>query len=188
MPILAIKNNPPSRYPNIPIHETDLSWYIARVRPRQEKALAFDLMAREIGYYLPLFTKSIKRPDNQKKRTSILPLFPSYVPFECERLPPWLFNSDRICNILEIKEQRKFKQQLNMIYMAREGRMGLSPVDRIEFIVGKPARIAQGPFAGLIGKMVKRINDHVFALHMEGLGYAAIQVNADCLEEIALSV
>ena len=187
MPILAIKNNPPSRYPNAPILETDLSWYIAKVRPRQEKALAFDLIAMQIGYYLPLFTKSIKRPDNQKKRTSILPLFPSYVPFECARVPSWLVYSDRICGILEVKEQRKFKQQLSVIYRARESRTGLSPVDPIEFMVGKPVRIAHGPCAGMIGKMVKRINADIFVLHLEGLGYAGIHVNANCLEEIALA-
>ena len=110
------------------------------------------------------------------------------MPFECDRVPPWLVNSDRVCAILEIKEQRKFKQQLNMIYAAREGRMGLSPVDQIEFMVGKPARIAHGPCAGLVGKMVKRINDNVLVLHLEGLGYAGIHVNADCLEEIAQPV
>jgi hypothetical protein len=184
MPILSIKANPPSRYPNVPLIGTGLNWYIAQVKPRQEKSLAFDLMSMEIGYYLPLFKKSIRRPDTGKLRSSFMVMFPSYVPFECEHVPSSLIHSDRVCKILEVKSQDKFRQQLNMIYQAQNDRMGVSPVSQIEFMVGRSVRIIEGPCKGMIGRMVKMINDTFLVLELEGLGFAGIRVSVNSLETL----
>ncbi|HKP96076.1 MAG TPA: transcription termination/antitermination NusG family protein [Fibrobacteria bacterium] len=184
MPILAIKDNPPSRFPNVPITATKLNWYIAKVKPRQEKALAFDLMFQETGYYLPLFTKSVKRQDTGKKRTSILPLFPSYLPFECDQVPTWLIRSDRVSTILQVKAQARFKQQLNEIYLARECGLGLTPIHESGFEIGQSVKIINGPCNGLIGKLIKKNNENVLVIQIEGLGIAGIHVDASNLEAI----
>ena len=179
MPTLALKDNPPVRYPNLPISETGLNWYIAKVRSRQEKALAFDLLSMDIGYYLPMSTKSIRRPDTGKKRTSILPLFPSYLPFECEEVPSWLLRSERVTSIMEIRAQDRFKSQLDAIYRYQENR--LLPSDRDAFEMGQSVTISEGPCAGLVGKLVNRINGSTLVLLVEGLGYAEIHVDAQKL-------
>jgi hypothetical protein len=177
MPIIAIKDNPPTRYPNLSISETGLNWYIAKVKPRQEKALAFELLAMEVGYYLPLFSKSVRRPDTGKLRTSILPLFPSYLPFECDDVPEWLRRSDRVVSVMNIRCQQHFKNQLEVIYRAREFRLALSPSHRDDFEMGQLVKISDGPCQGLVGKLVKRINGAGLVLLVEGLGFAEIHVN-----------
>jgi hypothetical protein len=175
MPTLAIKDNPPSRYPNLSICETGLNWYIAKVKPRQEKALAFDLLAMEVGYYLPLFSKSIRRPDTGKLRTSILPLFPSYLPFECREVPDWLLRSDRVITVMAIRAQENFKTELESIYRARECRLSPSHWDAFE--MGQLVKISDGPCKGLVGRLVNRINGTSLVMRVEGLGFAEIHVN-----------
>jgi hypothetical protein len=71
-----VDENPPTRHPAGPISESKEPWWVAKVKPRQEKAIAFDLIARSIDYYLPMFTKVVRRKDNNKPRKSILSLFP----------------------------------------------------------------------------------------------------------------
>lgn len=185
MPILALKDNPPSRFPNIPILETTNDWFIAKVRARQEKALAFDMMANGLGYYLPVFTKSIKRPDTGKKRTSILPLFPSYIPFECGSVPSWLTKSERVTAIIEIKGQNRFRQQLHAVYQAREYGLAVSCLSENEFALGQQVRLLEGPCAGVVGTVVKLISECILVIQVEGLGYAGIRVNAEALEPVA---
>lgn len=184
MPTLALKDNPPSRFPEASILESTQIWSIAKVRARQEKALAFDLMAEGIGYYLPLFSKSFKRPDTGKKRTSILPIFPSYLPFECESVPPWLFRSERVAAIIEVKAQNRFREQLHAIYQCRECTVGLADIPQREFTIGQQVRVLAGPCAGIVGNLVKRINENFLVINVEGLGFAGIRVNAEFLEPV----
>jgi len=41
-----VSENPPARFPARTIHEAEGVWWIAKVMPRQEKALAFDCIGR----------------------------------------------------------------------------------------------------------------------------------------------
>jgi hypothetical protein len=182
MPILAKKDNPPSRFPDIPILETTNDWFIAKVRARQEKALAFDMMAHGMGYYLPVITKSIKRPDTGKKRTSILPLFPSYLPFECESAPTWLVRSERVIAIIRIKAKNRFRQQLHAIYQARDCDLVIASHTESEYTLGRQVRLLEGPCTGLVGTVVKHISECILVMQVEGLGCAGIRVNAEDLE------
>ncbi len=48
--------NPPAQFPE----ETDLAtfqglWWVAHTKPRQEKALAWDILRAEGSYYLPMY-------------------------------------------------------------------------------------------------------------------------------------
>lgn len=184
MPILALKDNPPTRFPDTSILETTGNWYIAKVKARQEKALAFDMMAEGTGYYLPIYTKSIRRPDTNKKRTSILPLFPSYLPFECETVPSWLVRSERVAAVIEIKAQNRFRQQLHAIYRARECGLVASSLSESEYALGQQVRILEGPCAGVVGRVIKHISESILIIQVEGLGCAGIRVNAEALEPI----
>lgn len=177
MPTLALRDNPPTRHPNLSIGETGLNWFIAKVKPRQEKALAFDLLAKDIGYYLPTFTKSIRRLDTGKLRTSILPLFPSYLPFECDDVPDWLLRSERVTTILKIRAQDQFKSQLGAIYRCRENRIGIMPSDGDAFEMGQSVQVTDGPCAGMVGKLTKWISGSCLVIRVDGLGFAELQVN-----------
>ena len=51
-------------------------WWVLYTRSRMEKALARQLRAQEIPFYLPLYQHTWKA--NGRKRTSFLPLFPGW--------------------------------------------------------------------------------------------------------------
>lgn len=56
---------------------TDVPWYAAYTCPRHEKYVAQQLVRREIGSFLPLYS-SVRRWKDRRKRV-YLPLFPGYV-------------------------------------------------------------------------------------------------------------
>ena len=78
--MLKPADNPDPRWPRDRSLAADLGqWWVARVKPRHEKALAGDLARQGVGYYLPLMTKRTVRRDNGKVRKSIVCLFPGYL-------------------------------------------------------------------------------------------------------------
>ena len=78
--MLKLADNPrmlPSEFQSV----LDLpgAWWVAHTKARNEKALAFDLSDRGVGYYLPM-AERIKVSGGRKRRV-MLPLFTSCVFF-----------------------------------------------------------------------------------------------------------
>jgi hypothetical protein len=177
MPVLAIKHHLPARFPGMPILESKHNWYVAKVRPRQEKAFASDLMAMGIGYYLPVYPRVARHKGNGKRRISSLPLFPSHVAFECDTVPAGVLGSDRVYSIIHVHAQKEFKERLNALHQAHENGMELCLVDPEEIQAGAEARVIDGPCKGLSGKMVRRPSGIFVVLQVPGLGMAGIQAD-----------
>jgi transcription antitermination factor NusG len=174
MPIIALKDNPPSQLHKKPILETVGTWWIAKVKPQQEKAFAFDLIEREIEYYLPFCTKFSKRSDG-KLRKSILVLFPSYVPIMIEN-PYTLLNTNRIVTFLPVESQRKFIVQLNNVWIANNAGMDINPVHG-SFQIGEFVKIISGPMNGTLGHVIKNQGTTSILLRVDGLGCVNVSVN-----------
>jgi transcription antitermination factor NusG len=189
--MIPLSQNPPTRFPQKTIHEATERWWLAKVKPRQEKALAFDLLERQIEYYLPMYTKVSRRPDNNKPRKTITVLFPGYLPYCAksgyERL---IYSTNRIVNIVEIQHQKRFMDELEQIYHTLELGLPIEPVDSdIAILPGTPVQIEYGTLRGIVGTVVKVQNGRKLILSVEGLGRAAVTVTADMvklLDESAL--
>lgn len=178
MPILAFSDNPPSRHPfDLPIIDSKQVWWIAKVKPRQEKALAKDLLDLGVEYYLPFFVKTSSRPDSRAVRKSLLPLFPSYVPFACGPDPWFLLQNNRMCTILPVSAQEKFKHELNQIYMAYEKNVYLAPATKNEYSVGTRVQVVAGPLRGVNGIIVKIKDSDFLVLRVECLGEACVSID-----------
>lgn len=52
----------PERFPDRPLNEAEEHWWVAKVKPRQEKLLAADFFQEGIEYYLPLYVKTLPVP------------------------------------------------------------------------------------------------------------------------------
>src|SRR5260370_2575685 len=63
--------------PSLVVPEGTQRWWVLHCRPRAEKALARQLLARRVGFFLPLFQKQWR--SNGRLQSSHLPLFPSYI-------------------------------------------------------------------------------------------------------------
>lgn len=172
----SMKNNPPTRFPNSSILDSEGTWWIAKLKPRQEKAFAFDLLKREIEYYLPLYTKTKLRSDGKKVK-SFLVLFPSYVPFVSEN-PYQLLQLNRIVKILKVNAQERFKKQLQQVFDANENDTILTPVSQHDLKIGNEVKIINGPMNGIVGNIIDYYGYDSLVLKVDGMGCVKISTKS----------
>jgi transcription antitermination factor NusG len=172
-----VDENPPERFPDERIDCCTGDWVVAKVKPRQEKATADDLIKRGIPYYLPMYTKVTRRRDNNKPRKSVLPLFPGYICI-CMQEPDMkqtVYEINRIARIITVRNQRRFVEQLQYIHTGRINDVPLSPAG--EYICGEEVEVIAGPMKGIKGP-IARIQDNTrVIISVEGLGKAAMRVD-----------
>lgn len=166
---------PPSRFPDIPIEQAKGRWWIAKVKPRQEKQLAFDFLEHGIEYYLPLYKKLTIRPGTNKKRYFSVPLFPGYICF-AQNVPQDIFRTGRVVNLIEIKNQNRFIKEISAIYMASEHGLVVEPVTK-SAVVQSQVEVISGVLKGIQG-VVTSIKDQLsLILEVNGLGSAAVHID-----------
>jgi transcription antitermination factor NusG len=177
-----LSDNPPSRHPGRPIAEASEPWWVAKVKPRMEKALAFDFLKQDIEYYLPMYTKVTRRKDNNKPRKSIMPLFPGYIAFAM-KVPQGIFISGRVVNIVAIKHQKRFITELGQIYLALEKGINIEPCyDTIP--PGTMVEVVAGPLRGIKGIVSRSQSQSRLILAVEGLGRASLVIDTALVKPI----
>jgi transcription antitermination factor NusG len=178
--MLGLSDNPPARYPERPIHDAEGTWWIAKVKPRQEKAFAFDLLDRGVEYYLPMYRKITRRRDNNKQRKSILVLFPGYVSY-CAARPGeerWVFATNRVVNLVPIRHQRRFMRELDQVYHTLDLGVPVEPyAGAASLPAGAKVRVEAGPLRGMEGSVIRAQGAQKLILSVEVLGKAAVTVN-----------
>ena len=71
--MLKASENPPIIWPeDIPLDDFAGRWWVAHTKSRNEKALAHDLISREVCYFLPMSVKV--RHSRGRKVKSLLPI------------------------------------------------------------------------------------------------------------------
>ena len=179
--MLRIDENPPALLPDT---ETlaDLTgrWWVAHTKSRFEKAFAWDLLQRGIGYFLPLIERV--RMSGGRKRRVMAPLFPSYVFFCGDDEDRYTaMTTHRLCQTLEVRDQEELVRELVAIETALAGKAELDPYPFAA--VGQRCRITAGPFMGLEGVVIQRNGIARLVLQVSMLGQgAALEVDADLLE------
>jgi transcription antitermination factor NusG len=178
--MLKISENPPQLNPRVQsLTEFSDRWWIAHTRARFEKALAWDLLRRDIGYFLPLVERV--RTSGGRRRRAFLPLFPSYVFFsgnENDHAAVWRTN--RICRILPVVDQEELSGELAAVErVLRES--DLDPYPRLP--VGERCRVVAGPLAGLEGVVLEQRGRTRILLQVSTISLgAALEIDSDLLE------
>ena len=124
-------------------------WCVAYVKARHEKALARELFSLGVPYYLPLISKVHRRPDNNKPRKTIVPLFPCYVAFAGRLYRRLLYSTNRVCHVLEVEDQDRFIEELSAV--DRICRVDSRPRLCDHVPVGQEVEIVRGPLRGVRG-------------------------------------
>ncbi len=133
--------------------DNERQWWVMRTRTRQEKSLARDLLNREIPYYLPQIPKSAVI--RGRKRTSFIPLFSGYLfMFGDERERYASLTTNRVAQVLPVREQRELNQDLQQIYRLVQAKAPLTIESRLK--EGDRVRVKNGPFAGVEGSVLSR--------------------------------
>jgi transcription antitermination factor NusG len=179
--LLKISENPPIKWPDVEsLSEFQGQWWVAHTKSRNEKALAHDLIGRNISYFLPMSWK-VRRKSRRTIR-SLLPLFSGYLFFcgdENERTELW--RTDRVANLIEVKDQQKLIRELAQIEQALRAGAPLIPDKYVK--AGQKCRVMAGPLLGLQGIVVKTKGAMRLVLQVDMLGQAAsVEIDIDMIE------
>lgn len=179
--MLKPSENPPIIWPDVEsIRDFIGQWWVVHTRSRNEKALAHDLISKNISYFLPMSWKISRR--SRRKVRSLLPLFGGYLFFcgqENQRVE--LLKTNRVANLIEVNNQQKILDELIQINQALRAGVPLTPHNYIK--TGQRCRIIAGPLIGLEGIVVRSKNAIRLVLQIDMLGQAAsVEIDVDIME------
>ena len=181
--MLKVSENPPANWPEAEsIQDFAGQWWVVHTRSRNEKALAHDLIRRNISYFLPMSWKVRRR--SRRTIRSLLPLFGGYLFFcgeENERTE--LLRTDRVANMIEVKDQQKLIRELVQIEQALKAGAPLKPDKYIK--TGQQCRVIAGPLLGLQGFVARTRGAARLVLQVDMLGQAAsVEIDMDMIETV----
>jgi len=139
-------------------------WRVLHTRPRQEKGLARDLLAREVPFFLP----TVRRPHRSGGRVRVaeVPLFDGYVFLRADRDQfVAALDTRRVVRALTVRDQAGLTADLRRLHAL----LGLGcPVDRErELRAGRPVEIIAGPLAGIRGTVVRAAGGDRFVVAVD---------------------
>jgi transcriptional antiterminator RfaH len=179
--MLKAADNPPMLLPGArAVGELRGQWWVAHTRPRFEKAFAWDLAERHVGYFLPMVERIIF--SGGRKRRIKLPLFPSYV-FVCgsEDDRRNSLGTDRLCRTIAVADQSRLRNELMQLERALSAN---APLDLYPFAaVGRRCRVRAGAMIGVEGIVIERWGVTRLVLEVRTLGQVvAVEIETDLLE------
>lgn len=130
----------------------DRPWRVARVRSRQEKALARHLCLHGVPFYLPLAEKQVRR--GGRRFASYLPLFPGYLFFRglaADRTEA--LRSNVVVTVLEAEDQAQLDRELRSLRRLEE--TGATLVPHPYLAAGDEVRIVEGALKGWTGTVLR---------------------------------
>ena len=181
--MLKESDNPPVAWPEIgSIDDFEGRWWVLHTKSRNEKALAHDLVTKNIKYFLPMSWK-VKKTSGRKIK-SLLPLFTGYMFFcgdENERTE--ILRTNHVANILDVPNQRKLVSELLQIEHAIKAGAPLEPHSFVK--EGALCRVIAGALAGLEGVVIRCDNKSRLILQIDILGQgASIEIDSDMIEAV----
>jgi transcription antitermination factor NusG len=171
-------DNPASAFP----FTAPGDWFVLHTRSRQEKALAEELDARHLHYFLPL-RKEI-RYHGKRKCVVQAALFSNYLFLKGSREDAFLASrTKRVANIIPVPDQHRIQSELANIHLAllQDAPFTLYP----SLVKGLRVEVRAGPFRGLQGIIEDRTKANRLILQFETLGRAvAFEIDASLLDVI----
>jgi transcriptional antiterminator RfaH len=180
--LLKIGENPPLVWPQAEsLRQFNGLWWVAHTKSRNEKALAQDLMAKNISYFLPMTWRVHSHTHRTIK--ALLPLFTGYLFFcgnENERVE--LLKTNRVANLIEVKDQETLIRA-GAVRAGVPGQGALTPYKYLH--KGQWCRVIAGPLLGLEGIIVQTKGDTRLVLQINLLGQAAsVEIDIDMIEPV----
>jgi len=122
------------------------------------------------------------RRKSRRTIRSLMPLFGGYLFFcgdENERSELW--RTDRVANMIEVKDQQKLLKELLQIEQALRAGAPLVPHKYLK--TGQKCRVIAGPLLGLQGIVVETRGATRLVLQVDMLGQAAsVEIDVDMIE------
>ncbi len=162
--------------------------FIAHVRSRMEKALANELLAREIPYFLPL--GRFQRFSGKKRYFTDEPVFKGFIfisgaaPGESAEGDAMdaVYATHRIWRNIEVRDQWQLKRDLLNLEQAIERNGGR--IEQCPLVNGQRVRVVEGPFENLEGVIIDRADSAILILKVESCGYASMEIERAKVEPV----
>ena len=159
---------------------SELIWFVAHTKPRQEKKLLEHCQRQRFAATLPCYDSAHK----YRGKTVVFrkPLFPGYVFLQLEpRHADSIRRDKHVANLLDVFDQDTLRQQLEAILLALEMDIEVRMAPAIG--VGTRVTIKAGPLRGVEGWVENRYGKATVLLRLDFIGKAAaIKIDADLLE------
>jgi transcriptional antiterminator NusG len=156
------------------------TWFVAHTHSRCEKAVAQELLRREIPFYLPM-AERMSRSGGRRYLVDE-PLFRGYLFFAGDdQTPPLVMGTRKVCKTMEVVQQERLCSELRAIEMA----LTVQPrLEACSFAVpGRLCRVRSGPLQGVKGKVLQRGRDMLIMLEVATLGqYVPFEIDGELLE------
>ncbi len=146
--------------------DDELTWWMAHTRPRQEKALARELLIRQIPYYLPCHGKRTKTAKGVV--VARIPSFSGYVFLRTTREQRWKATSSstkRIASLYEVKDQQRIHADLLRVRHILGLGKPVSVVAKLE--PGTQVTLRDGPMMGMTGQIIKQAGAFKFVVMVD---------------------
>ncbi|MEJ5258738.1 MAG: transcription termination/antitermination NusG family protein [Anaerohalosphaeraceae bacterium] len=181
--MLKKSDNPPIVWPEgQSIGSFDGVWWVAHTKSRNEKALAWQLIQKEISYFLPMSWKVSRRTGRTMR--SLMPVFPGYLFFcgtDQDRLE--VLKTNRAAAVLTVRNQMQLIQELLPIEKVLKAGQTVVPHEYLQ--VGQRCRVIAGPLMGVEGLIVQTPRKAKLVLQVQMLGQAAsVEIDMDMVEQI----
>ena len=181
--MLKYQDNPPFLSPTVSsLAELSGRWWVAHTKSRFEKAFSWDMLRKDIGYFLPMRNKvTIYRG---RKLKLLIPLFSSYVFIcGCEQDRYSALTTHRLCQMIEVADQEKLIHELIQIEKALTGNVPLDSYPNLP--TGTRCRVKSGALAGIEGILIARQPAARFVLEVSILGQGTVmELDGDILEPL----
>lgn len=157
-------------------------WWLAHTRPRQEKALARHLAARELSFYLPC--RAYRRRAGRRVLTTQLPVFPGYLfvrVAEADR--PAALAATAVARLIAVADQARLWADLAQVRRVLDLGLPVTLVDRLP--PGTRVAVRTGPLAGATGVVVREASRRTFVIRVDLIGRGvAVVVDAEMLGKL----
>ena len=139
-------------------------WWLAHTKPRQEKALARELLRAELAYYLPCIAQRTKAKN--RVQISYLPLFSGYAFLHItEEQRTNVYATRRVIKLTLVKEPERLQNELAQI--AKVLALGTQVTPENSLQPGATVVIRSGPLMGLNGTVVKSASGDRFVVSVD---------------------
>ncbi len=181
--MLKVSENPPVIWPEDAESIRDFAgqWWVLHTKSRNEKALAHDLIAKQISYFLPMAWKI--HHTRGRKIKSLLPLFTGYMFFSGdEKQRVEVLRTNRVANIIEVPDQQQLIKELIPIEQAFKAGVDLQPHKYIK--AGQRCQVTSGPLIGTVGIAIQTNKGATkLVMQIDMLGQAAsVEIDTDIIE------
>ena len=181
--MLRSSDNPPSLHPEEARFDLlEGLWWVVHTKPRQEKALARDLLRSSIPYFLPMY--EARRRSRGRSWKTVLLLFPGYVFFcgdEEDRLR--VLETGRVAKLIPVRDQAALVAELSSLRRVMEAGLGVDPYPALK--TKSRCRVRSGPLQGMEGQVLRRKGKARFIVTVSILGQgASVEIDGNELEPL----